>query len=238
VIPFVHGPRGRLEWRYQATRRDSIGTAFEGERLWSDTNALGEDDLRSGLVRWRERWDHEWSAATSTELFGGAILARTTALPDHTEFYATGGGSLSNRTKTGPGAQFLDIDTLAQVDVLIDRLTGLPDQRLDLNLKGAWTMEPYVVYGNLGHTQSLRRNQPNALYLYSGEAGARYQWTRALMLEGAFRGAYQTIGAPTTTAAADAAEGFNWVVLVALQAQTDGYESRPVSRDEKESEDP
>ncbi|HVJ18796.1 MAG TPA: hypothetical protein VM686_25415 [Polyangiaceae bacterium] len=240
VIPFVHGPRARLEWRYSATRRDGIASAVEGERLWSDTElATDGSDLRSGLVRWREGWVHDWSATTSTELFGGAIVARTTALPDRTEVYALGGGSLSNRTKTGPGGEFLDIDTLAQVDVLIDRLTGLPDQRLDVSVKGTWTMEPYVWYGSVGHTQSLHHSQPNALYLYSGEVGGRYQWTRALNLEGAFRGAYQTIGAPTTTAAASAAEGFNWVVLVALQAQTDGFEDRAVNRDEeKESEDP
>jgi len=238
VIPFVHGPRARVEWRYQLARRDTLGSALEGERLYSD-DGFDDTELRSDLLRWRERWAHEWSPGTTTELSAGAALARTTALDEGAEWFAIGSGSLSKTIRTGPNAEFLNLETLVQVDVTIDRLVGLPDQRLDVALRGTWTRDPYTLFAGLGHTQSLRWDEPNSLVLYSGDVGARYQWTRALMWEGGFRAAYQTVRAPTTTATASAAEGFNWVVLVALQAQTDSFERRRVSAaDEKESEDP
>jgi hypothetical protein len=240
VIPFVHGPRARLEWRYQLGRRDSLASSLEGERLYSDgTTDVSDEEMRSGLARWRERWAHAWSAVTSTELNAGVAVAQTTAVTTGAEVFAVGGGSATTRFKTGPNAEFFELETLAQVDVMIDRLTGLPDQRLDVGLTGMWTRDPYKFYGTLGHTQSLRLERVNALYLYSGEVGAQYQWTRALMLEGAFRAAYQTVDTPSNLAAAAAAEGFNWVVLVALQAQTDAFEGqRSLRRDQEENEDP
>jgi hypothetical protein len=239
VIPFVHGPRGRLEWRYQMTRRDSLATSAEGERLYSEGSTdVSNGEMRSSLVRGRERWAHAWSAATSTELHGGVAVAKTTAVTTGAEVFAIGGGTATTRIRTGPNVEFLDLETMAQVDVMIDRLTGLPDQRLDVGVKGTWTRDPWTFYGTLGHTQSLRLEQVNHLYLYSGEVGSLYQWTRALMLEGAFRAAYQTVDTPSSIAASAAAEGFNWVVLVALQAQTDAFEARrALSRDDEEDED-
>ncbi len=240
VIPFVHGPRGRLEWRYQMTRRDSLGSSVEGERLYSEgTTAVPDGEMRSTLGRWRERWAHAWSPATTMELHGGVAVAKTTAVTTGAEVFAIGGGTATTRVRTGPNAEFFAFETMAQVDVMIDRLTGLPDQRLDAGVKGTWTRDPWTFYGTLGHTQSLRLEQVNHLYLYSGEVGSQYQWTRALMLEGAFRAAYQTVDTPSNFAAGAAAEGFNWVVLVALQAQTDAFEARrALSReDEKDEED-
>jgi hypothetical protein len=237
VIPFVHGPRARLEWRYQATRQDSIGSGVEGERLYTET-VLENRDLRSDLVRWRETWSRQWLPNTTTQFSAGVVVARSTPVLDDYEYYAIGGATFGQRMKAGKGAQYFDIDTSAQVDVLIDRLTGLPDQRLDIGLTGTWTKLPYEVYATLGQTQSLRALEFNALALYYGEVGGTYQWTRALFWEAGFRGAYQTVDAPTTLAAANAAEGFNWVLFVALQAQTDLFEEREVSRDETEDEDP
>jgi hypothetical protein len=239
VIPFVYGPRARVEWRYQVARRDSLATAVDGESLTIDS-AGTLPDFRSDVGRGRERWSHRWSRATNTELSAGAAVAQTDLDEGDPEVFPIGGLLLTNRTKTGPEDEFVEIDTSALVDVVIDRLTGLPDHRLDVGLKGTWTREPYAVYANVGETQSLRPEEANALVLYSGEVGGRYHWTRPLWLDGGFRGAYQSVDAPTSTAAAAAASGFNWVVFVALQAQTDAWDiaKRQVSRDEKEREDP
>jgi hypothetical protein len=219
VVPWVYGPRGRAEWRYQVARRDALGTGVEAESLHTDTASAGPT-LRADVIRGRERWEHRFLPMMTGELSAGAAFAQRSPTTTDGEFFPIGAVALERRLAPGRG-QRLELETRAQVDVIIDRLTGLPDHRLDLNIEGNWTRAPYGLHAGVGRTSSLRPLEENALVLYSGEVGGSYQWTPVWLVEAGFQGAYQSVESPTSSAAAAAASGFNWMFSAALEARSE-----------------
>jgi hypothetical protein len=173
--------------------------------------------VASGL----EFWDRQWAPRTTTELGAGAAFAERNPAFEDPRFFPIGVASLRQLFPTGSGQEALDVQGRGQVDVQIDRLTGNPDHRLNLLLQSNWAREPYGIHAEIGRGQSLRSSEANALTQYNGEIIFRYQWTRPLLVETGYRAAYQTIDAPTTSAASLAASGLNWVAFVALRASAE-----------------
>ncbi len=219
VIPFIYGPRASLDFGYRVSPRDELTTTVNAETMHTDTGSFGPK-RRSDVVRGMETWSRQLARRTSGELAGGVAWDQRDPSPDDPEAFPIGFLVLRHDFPNSGGVRS-DVLGRAQVDVQLDRLTGLPDYRYLFGLESTWAKDPYEVYGQVGRTASLRESQLNSLAQYAGEVGLRYQWLEPLLVEVGVRGAYQDVDRPTTAATFLALDGFNWMTFVALRASAE-----------------
>jgi hypothetical protein len=107
----------------------------------------------------------------------------------------------------------LELEANCGFDVVIDRLTGLPDRRGQVTAQAEWSLDRTSLRGAAGRAQSLARDDPNSLVVTYSEAAVRYRLLDPLALEAGVRVVDQHYQSPTAQAIAS---GLSWTTFVAI----------------------
>jgi hypothetical protein len=222
VIPQVIGPRGALELGYGITRDDRLAAAVEAETLTTDTGSEGGIKFRTNIWRGLGRWGRTWDARTSSEIGGGVALVNQDPSPDGSfKVYPVLGASGQHLFLLGPKRETLELGGNAELNVYVDRLTGLPDQRFSISAESTWSKRPYAVTGGAGTSKSLPNSADvNQVSVIDAFIAGRYELSRFVGFELGFRAAWQEVDNPTTEAISNAGAGFNWVTFGAVELRT------------------
>ena len=222
VIPQVVGPRGAVEVDYGLTREDQLTAAVEAETLTTNTGSEGGIKFRTNIWRGLGRWGRSWDARTSSEIGGGLALVNVDPAPNGGfRVYPVLSASGQHLFLLGPGRETLELGGNAELNVNVDRLTGLPDQRFSISAESTWSRRPYAVTGGAGASKSLPNSADiNQVSVIDAFIAGRYELNRLVGFELGFRSALQEVDNPTTQAVANAAAGFSWVTYGAVELRT------------------
>jgi hypothetical protein len=222
VIPQVVGPRGTLELDYGITREDQLTAAVEAETLTTNTGSEGGIKFRTNIWRGLGRWGRSWDARTSSDIGGGVALVNVDPAPNGGfRVYPVLTASGQHLFLLGPRRETLELGGNAELNVNVDRLTGLPDQRFSISAESTWTYRPYAVTAGAGASKSLANSADiNQVSVIDGFITGRYELNPLVGFELGFRSAWQEVDNPTTQAIANAGAGFNWVTYGAVELRT------------------
>lgn len=215
VLPLATSQRVVGQWQYRAARPDTLVTEATGDNVHTNTSTRGFV-TRSSLAGATERWRHEWTPNTHTELAVGARLAAESR-PETTWYgYPAASVTVAHRRFIGPEHAALRLEASAGFDVAIDRLTGLPDRRGQGTALAEWSLRRTTLHLSGGHAQSLANDNPNSLTITYGEAGVAYRLLDTLQLLGGVRAVDQRYRAPNVPAAQLVVNGLQWTTFVGL----------------------
>jgi hypothetical protein len=215
VLPLAIGERILGQWQYRVARPDSLVTEASGDTVL--TTATNAPTTRTSVAGATERWRHDWSPNTHTELAVGARLA-VQSLPATIWYgYPAASASLSQRILTGPEHGVLTLELGAGFDVAIDRLTGFPDRRGQGTATATWKLDRTTVRASGGRAQSLYRDDPNSVTITYGEGGIGYRVLDPLEILGGVRAVDQRyIGATTLPATQRVYQGLQWTTFIGV----------------------
>jgi hypothetical protein len=222
VIPQVVGPRGTLEVDYGLTREDQLTAAIEAETLTTNTGSEGGIKFRTNIWRGLGRWGRSWDAHTSSDIGGGVAFVNVDPAPNGGfRVYPVLSASAQHLFLLGPGRQTLELGGNAELNVNVDRLTGLPDQRFSISAESTWSYRRYEVTAGAGASKSLPNSADiNQVSVIDSFIAGRYALSQLVGFELGFRSAWQEVDNPTTQAIANAGAGFSWVTFGAVELRT------------------
>lgn len=177
VIPFQYGPRGALRATCSLSRHDSLTSTLDLSRTVFDTgpdNVVGEAS---------EAFRHVFDRRSEMTLGAGVsvVAARASAGdPWITRPYALAEGTLR---VSAPAAR-LDTTLSLRLAPVVDRLSGIVDERLQGTAAIAWSFTPSLALRTqFGAAQSVQRSQAGAVTVLIGEAAFSARATRAVRVE-------------------------------------------------------
>jgi hypothetical protein len=129
----------------------------------------------------------------------------------------TGGRARGDRAGTGSRHATLELEASSGFDVVIDRLTGLPDRRGQVTARAEWSLDRTSLRAVVGRAQSLARDDPSSLVVTYGEAAVRYRLVAPLALEAGVRALNQHYQSPGAPAAQAIVSGLSWTTFVAIE---------------------
>lgn len=211
-MPRSEGPRAVASLDYVASRRDTLTTTVEGvavSTLYGGT--VPPTDTR--LVRAGESWRRRLSRNVSTSLAGGAELVFDVPPEGDAVPYPYGSGSIS-AAWAGPLHSRFSANADVGVSTVIDRLTGLSDQRWNVSGGIDWRKKPWSLHGDVSRSESVSQSDPLSVALTSLDLGGRYELTKTLRLESGARLFQQEYALPVVGVLRD--QTLRWLAYVAV----------------------
>lgn len=177
LVPSQSGPHAAFSAAHALSRRDSLISAIDASRVLFSS---GQDNVLGEAV---ERWRHAFSRRSAMTLGGGAslVVARTadggawSSRP-----YALGEAAIQYRDP----APLVELVLSARLAPVVDRLSGLVDERLQGNALLSWTASSSLVLRTqFGAAQSVQWGQPGAVRIAVGEAAFSVRAGRAAQVD-------------------------------------------------------
>jgi hypothetical protein len=176
-VPFQSGPHAAFSASHALSRRDSVISAIDASRVLFSS---GPDNVLAEAV---ERWRHAFSRGGALTLGGGAslVVARTTAEGAWSARpYALGEVAISYRAP----APLVETMLAARIAPVVDRLSGLVDERLQGSALLSWTASPgLVLRTQFGAAQSVQWGRAGAVRIVVGEAAFAVRAGRTAQVE-------------------------------------------------------
>lgn len=222
VIPQVIGPRGSAELSHGLTNSDTVSLGVEAESLTTDTASEGGIRFRANIWRGLGRWGRSWSSRTSSDIGGGVAYVGIDPSPGGKyRTYPVLSASAQHLFLLGPQRETLELGGSAELNTIVDRLTGLPDQRFAISAESTWARRPYAVTAGVGAAKSLPNStNTNQVSVFDSFVSGRYELNRQVAFQLGFRSAWQEVENPTTSAIENAGVGFSWVTFGAVELRT------------------
>jgi hypothetical protein len=197
AIPVQKGPGAGAGVRYIATLVDTVGLTVTGDAIRTEAPATALLPATTTEIRQIGavvNWAHRWTGQLSGQLFGGAFYERTEQLDPPTE--ATNdvrpeiGASLNYLTGFQGG--HLAVGISSTIAPVIDRFSGLVDERASWATVISWTRGRLTLLGTVAGVESLYAAETAPSFLsYAGSAGAIYRLTREWSVDGGVRASWQ-----------------------------------------------
>ncbi len=191
LIPYQQGPSGDVSAEYRASHADRLTTDVSVARL------VFSSGPESTLVEATEAWGRALSRTAEAVLRGGVVTG------------AAGGGGEPQHGDVWPYAELsLHGELPERVKVqgsmllapVVDRLTGLVDERAQGFASARWTFAPrWSLRVEGAVAQSVQIHEKDALTVVLGETAVAWITSRDLVMELGTRGAWQeftTVASP------------------------------------------
>jgi hypothetical protein len=185
VMPLQSGPHGALSAEGALTRKDRLVSTLDASRA---VFSSGPEDT---VVEVTEAWRHTLSRRTASTLGGGAAGVASRAGggdPLRLRAYPVAEAGLAHRI---PESRVDALFSLRLAPV-VDRLSGLVDERLQGAAALTWSLVPgTAIRGQLGAAQSIPWTSDGAFTVVLGEAAVTTRAGQWVRLELGTRGAWQ-----------------------------------------------
>ena len=191
VLPFQRGPLADAAATYSVSPVDHVATTVSG----TETSFSSGPEI--ALVEEDEGWRRRWSAVTETNLTLGISEARVQAAPSagvSGETHPVAEAILEHKMATGEDG--LTVHAGARLGPVVNRLLGIVDERIQGTLLSRWTHGSWIVSALGSAQQSVSAGGPNATTLLTGELGASYTASAAVILDFGVRGLWQKANQP------------------------------------------
>jgi hypothetical protein len=186
ALPFQTGLHGGIGAELAASRRDHLAMTLDLSRVLLSTGWL--DVVLQGKTSWRRALGRN-TVSTLAGGVGWASSQATSSAPAHAAAYPIAEASIAYRhNATSTGALLL-----VKVSPVVDRLTGVVDERLESMAAVTWSpTRAITVQGQLGVARSIPWNTPDALSAGSGGVSIAYRLNDVVQLDGGARTAWTT----------------------------------------------
>lgn len=216
LFPFSTGVRGSVGFERRATRADTLSTSVDA----SAQRAEGQGaTIRTRTITASEVWRHSWSQSTDSSVRAGTGLTSSSDAVKNPSFFPSASASLTHRIVTGPRHGRLELTLSANVDNVVDQLSGRADTRAQVAAHASWALEPLSIYADGSRSESLG-NSHNQLTLTSGAAGLRAQLAHELATDIGVSLVDQKLGDQPAEQQL-AISGFAWAIFAAVEYRAD-----------------
>jgi hypothetical protein len=200
VIPLQKGPLAEAVMTFATSPVDRLATIATGSETTFSSGPeidLGEAD---------ESWRHRWSPLTESTFTLGLSEASVQPSP-----------LVQAYRETNPVAEAILDDGMlvegdhvtfrigARLGPVVNRLLGIVDERIQGNVLSKWIHGPFAMSAFASAQQSVFAGDPYATKLLTGEIGASYTVSEAVVLDMGVRGLWQRANQPTVLTAAPGA---------------------------------
>ena len=191
-LPFQHGPLAEVTADYRAGSRDHFATvaaasdtSFSNSLPGTAAGAVYTDDL---LGQIEEQWRHKWARLTETMLSAGAYEARIRTIfdgPYASQANPVAEAAIDQHFVRGINRGEVRLDV--RLAPIVNRLTGLVDQRIQGTLEGIWSRRrlTFRMFGTAA--ESVDQGTTTASRLLAGEIDASYRVSPILTLDAGAR---------------------------------------------------
>lgn len=191
VLPFQQGPFADASAGYAASSRDDLVTDVNGAEA-SFSNGI--DDL---FINAQERWTHRWRRATYTILSGGVSEVRErTGFTAPSKLHTNPIIEAEVGERFGRPASRFDLRLNLRLAPVVDRLSGIVDQRVQGVLGADWTHRRLLLGAFVTAAESANQGTPTSIRMIQGEIDASYRLSEALMVDGGARFLSQMYNVP------------------------------------------
>ncbi len=206
VLPLQSGPRVQETVEYLATRRDRVSTALIAQR------AVFTPGPESTLFELDETWRHAFTRHIAGTVSAGFAMAAERA--DRSGAPRWTPHPVGELTTTYELQDRLLLLAGVRIGPVIDRLTGVIDERVQLRLASTWRFLPrFSLRAEGGIAQSVPADENNAISFAAGELALGYQPIPEVRAEFGTRTAWQGLrGAEAMPS--------QWVVFLAFTLAT------------------
>lgn len=180
VVPFQTGIHGGIVAGVAASRRDHLAMTLDASRVLFSTG--WEDVVLQGKTSWR----HELGRNTAATLAGGVGWASS---QDRVAAYPIAEATLAYRHNATSTSAWLTV----RVSPVVDRLTGVVDERLESMAAVTWSpTRALTLQGQFGVARSISWSTPDALSAGFGGVSIGYRVNDVVQLDAGERTAWAT----------------------------------------------
>lgn len=185
VVPFQSGPRGSLAAEVAATPRDRFVSALDAYHVAFSTGS--EATVVTASEAWRRTLSRR-AEATFRAGVAGTMSRGSADDPRSFQPYPVGEATVAY----GLPADRVEVRASVWIAPVVDRLSGLVDERLQGAVGGSWDITPLLTLrGRIGAAQSVPWASDQAIRLLLGDVAMSVKVTERVQAHAGTRGALQ-----------------------------------------------
>lgn len=186
TLPFQHGPLAQATADLKVAQRDRLVTIVSASET---TFSTGTDDL---LAEAEEQWRHLWTHSTETLVGAGLYEARTRTADNAPFGFDTNPvAEAAIDQHFDSGSNHVEIRLDGRLAPIVNRLTGLVDQRVQGVLEGRWGHRRVSLRAFGTVAESVPQGTTTSNRILTGEVDVSYRASEALSFDVGARALFQ-----------------------------------------------